>query len=254
VRYDEFGFETMRTSLLVLCALSGASCVSVSQGTARGLPAFDPLAYVTMPEDPSEARQKVRLLNLLPDDAARAGISEPLEISVEKLGRPGVACLALEIRERGLKSPDSLYYVQNHPEDALLCPCLFEKIVQWKSEGTTDRLTLAFLNRGMVGMKTPADQQLYQYVDCLIRFGRKSVPYLRECLKSTDPRVRQTAWDLLNLACFDSIHELVYQSALERAGKESPSWGESARHFASWWDKNIAQLGWVPLTYSFQSP
>lgn len=200
------------------------------------------------------AKRTVQLINLPPDDPARARITEPLENVLEKLGRPGLAYLALEIRERGLKSPDCIYYVQNHPDDALLCPSLFEKIVKWKSEGTTDRLTLAFLNKGMTDMKTLADQQLYQYVDCLIRFGRNGVPYLRECLKIEDPAPRQLAWDLLNLLAFNSFEEGVYQVALQQATKESPDWKRSADTFAAWWDENGARLGWIPQSYSFKSP
>jgi hypothetical protein len=244
----------MKTRLLVLIALCCASCSSASQGMSSGLPAFDPTAYVTMPKDPSVAKRTVQLINLPPDDPARARITEPLENTLEKLGRPGVACLAIEIRERGLKSPDCIYYVQNHPDDALLCPSLFEKLVKWKSEGTSDRPTLAFLNKGMVGMKTPADQQLYLYVDCLIRFGRNAVPYLRECLKSGDPVVRQIAWDLLNLLAFNSLEEGVYQEALQRATKESTDWKPAADSFGAWWDENRLKVGWIPEKYSFRAP
>jgi len=244
----------MRTSLLVLCALCGASCASGSPGTGSGLPAFDPLAYVTMPKDPSEARRMVRLLNLLPNSPDHAGLADSPQGSVEQLGRPGLALLGIEIREHGIQSSDCLHFVQNHSGEALLCPSLFEKVVRWKSEGSTGRLTLAFLSKGFDGMKTPAEQELYQVVNCITMFGKNLVPYLRECLKCEDVGVRQIAWDLLNLASFNGSDELVYQEALDRSKRESTDWGRSADSFASWWDENGRKQGWIPKTYSFKSP
>lgn len=240
----------MRTGLTVLLMLGALSC-STTSGSRGSAPAFDPFAYVPLSGATPEARRTVRLLNTPASDPSRSGVADSPDAGVEKLGRLGFALLALEIQDRGLRSPDAIYYVQNNPDDALVYPALFERLVPAMSEAGVERLTRQILGQGIASLNSPARWDLHVYLNCLIEFGRRSVPYLCDRLRARDEATRRIAWDLLGLTLFSSSEESVYHQARDRAARESDDWRRSAASFVEWWDANRASLGWNSSSYSF---
>jgi hypothetical protein len=239
----------MRTGPALLLILGGLSCSSSSGGSASA--AFDPFAYVPKSKSTPEARRAVRLLNTPASDPLRSGMAASPETDVEKLGRLGFALLAEEIRERGLRSPDAIYYVQNNPDDPLVYPALFDRLLKAKTETGIGRLTREVLGQGIASLRSPADWDLHVYLNCLIEFGRLSVPHLCERLRTGDDGVRQIAWDLLALTLFDSELESVYREARDRSRKGGDDWSRAAQAFTAWWEQNREALGWKPASYSF---
>lgn len=247
----------MKAAPFILGVLCFASCCSVPQKQDSGLPAFDPFTYVAMPKDPSEFRLAVRRLNSEPGDASRTGITEPASSTLEKLGLPGFAFLAEEIRQRGVRSAEATLYIFNnvgHRGEPLLSAALFESLLKAKKEAGADRIERETHLLGTFALKKPEDQLLYFYVKIFADLGRNAVPFLCECLRSGGLTVRQAAWDLLNIVAFQQSGEMVYQLALESANKESSDWNRAADHFLRWWDGNREKLGWNPQSYSFKSP
>jgi hypothetical protein len=239
----------MRTGPAILLVLGSLSCSSPSGGA--GTTAFDPFTYVSRSKATPEARRAVRLLNTPASDPLRSGSAASPDTDVEKLGRLGFALLAEEIRERGLRSPDAIYYVQNNPDDPLLYPALFDRLLKAMADAGVGRLTREVLSQGIAALRSPADWDLHTYLNCLVEFGRLSVPHLCDRLRTRDEAARQVAWDLLTLTVFNSEGEPVYQDARDRARNGTDDWRRAADSFTTWWEQNRASLGWNPASYSF---